>query len=496
MKPNILLIMTDQHRYDCTGYSGNRVIETPNLDFLASQGTIFENAYTPSPSCIPARACLISGMNQWNCGILGMGGGQSEMGVGFKHTLPGELAKGGYQTQGVGKMHFFPQRALNGFHNTVLDESGRAQQGFVSDYRQWFNANKTGDYDISDHGIGWNSWMSRPYHAPEFLHPTNWTVGEAMKFLDRRDPSMPFFMKLSFARPHSPYDAPACYFEKYLTKELPKADVGDWASINDVPEDALNPDAWRGVRSDEDIRYARAGYYGSITHIDHQLGRLFYHMRKAKAFDNTMIIFTSDHGDMLGDQNLWRKTYAYEPSAHIPFFIKLPKQSDSVVKRVSAPVSLYDIMPTVLDFAGVDIPETVDGMSLLPLMRGETQKTRAYIHGEHSTCYSTEQEMQYVTDGNYKFIWFPRMGREQFFDLTKDRKEMNDLISSGEYKALVELWRGRLVSELAKRDAGLTDNDRLVNQAGKPFHVSPKYVERKAACDYDWFAGSGKGTNA
>ena len=105
-------------------------------------------------------------MNQWNTGILGMGAGQGPMGVGFEYTLPGELAKAGYHTQGIGKMHFFPQRALNGFHNTILDESGRVEDSeFVSDYKRWFDANKGGDYDIIDHGIHWNSWGARPYHA-------------------------------------------------------------------------------------------------------------------------------------------------------------------------------------------------------------------------------------------------------------------------------------------------------------------------------------------
>lgn len=134
-KPNVLLIMTDQQRWDTLGCYGNAVVETPNLDWLASMGIVFTAAYTSTPSCVPARASLITGMDPWNTGILGMGEGQHGMGVNFAHTLPGELALAGYHTQGVGKMHFHPQRALNGFHHTVLDESGRVgTPGFVSDY--------------------------------------------------------------------------------------------------------------------------------------------------------------------------------------------------------------------------------------------------------------------------------------------------------------------------------------------------------------------------
>lgn len=156
-QPNVILIMTDQQRWDTLGAYGNKVMESINIDYLASEGTVFENAYTPSPSCVPARASLLTGMNPWNTGILGMGDSQPQMGVNFTHTLPGELAKAGYHTQGVGKMHFYPQRSLNGFHNTVLDESGRAYDArFESEYKQWFEANKTGAYGMVDHGMDWN----------------------------------------------------------------------------------------------------------------------------------------------------------------------------------------------------------------------------------------------------------------------------------------------------------------------------------------------------
>lgn len=479
-KPNILLLMTDQQRWDTLGCYGNRVIETPNLDWLASQGTVFANAYSATPSCIPARASLLTGMDPWNTGILGMGRGQGPMGTGFAHTLPGELAKAGYHTQGVGKMHFHPQRALNGFHHTVLDESGRVEDpGFVSDFRAWFDRNKTGDYEYADHGISFNSWMARPTHAPEYLHPTAWTVKESIEFLKRRDPGKPFFLKTSFARPHSPYDAPSFYFDLYLNKELPEPCVGEWASMHDVPSDAAHPDAWRGVRSAEEIRRARAGYYGSIHFIDHQIGRLLQFMNKQKLLNNTLIVFVSDHGDMLGDHNLWRKTYAYEGSAHVPLLVRLPASMGApACKRVEAPVCLQDIMPTMLEAAGVSIPHTVDGRSLLALMRGECSDWRPFVHGEHSTCYSEEQEMQFVTDGNWKYIWFPRLGTEQLFDLRVDPGERHDLSASAEHADDLRVWRSRLVGVLAPRNAGLTDGGGLVCQRGKPPIVSPRYAER------------------
>ncbi|MCK9253285.1 MAG: arylsulfatase [Eubacteriales bacterium] len=481
-RPNVLLIMMDQLRWDCLGCSGNPVIETPNIDFLARNGSVFRHAYTPSPSCIPARACLISGLNPWHTGVLGMGPGQGEMGTGFNETLPGVFARHGYHTQGVGKMHFYPQRALNGFHNTVLDESGRVSSpGFVSDYKQWFDANKTGDYELSDHGIGWNSWMARPYALPEFLHPSNWTASQSVKFLKERDPTRPFFLMTSFARPHSPYDPPPYYFDLYDRQRdrLPEPFVGDWADINDRPEDAADPDAWRGRRSHMETMRARAGYYGSVSHADHQIGKLFNAMRRQGLLDNTIVLFTSDHGDMLGDHHLWRKTYAYEGSAHIPLVLMLPKpmRSSGIRHDVDAAVTLTDIMPTLLDLAGLPLPADLDGRSLRPLLLAEPEQG-SLIHLEHCTCYSEEQEMQCLTDGQRKYIWFPRADREQFFDLSADPREHNDLAAQPEWQEEIASWRRLLVRELEKRQAGLVEDGHLVCQRGKPSLQSPYYAAR------------------
>ncbi|WP_127582923.1 arylsulfatase [Paenibacillus koleovorans] len=486
-QPNVLLLMTDQHRGDAAGCYGNPVLETPYIDWLASRGTLFTSAYSPSPSCIPARACLLTGMDPWNTGILGTGNGQGPMGVGFEHTLPGELSKAGYHTHGIGNLHFFPQRSLNGFHSTQLDEEGRGDPGFVSDYREWFEDNKTGDYDIVDHGLDWNSWIARPYHAPEFIHPTNWTVNESIRFLKRRDPSKPFFLKTSFTRPHSPYDALPYYFDLYMSKSLPRPYVGDWSAIHDVPADAVKPDAWRGKRSEEEIRRARAGYYGSISQIDHQIGRLMMFMRRTDLLRNTIVIFTSDHGDMLGDHHLWRKTYAYEGSARIPMIICLPESHEgSIRKHVDLPVTLQDIMPTLLDALGLDIPASVDGMSMMNLIRGNRTAWREYVHGEHSTCYSEEQEMQYVTDGKWKYIWFPRLGTEQLFHLSDDPEECRNLIEEPEHQAQKQIWQIRLMEILGSRNRGLVEEGELICQRGKPPIVSPKYNERLEKSGYKW----------
>jgi choline-sulfatase len=476
---NVLLLMTDQHRFDVLGCMGNPTIETPNLDRIAAEGTVFRTAYTACPSCIPARAILMTGMNQWHTGILGMGQGQSGMGTNFKHTIPGELDKAGYYTKGVGKMHFFPQRSLNGFHHIELDESRRRQDpDFCSDYEQWFNDHKDGDYGMSD-GRDWNGWEGRPYDNPDFLHPSFWTVDRSIQFLKDRDRSKPFFLKTSFARPHSPYDALPEYFEKYDQRDLPMAAIGDWAHIHDDKSQVDNPAAWHGTMSDEQIHNARAGYYGNVDHIDVEIGRLLNEMERQGILDDTLILFTADHGDMLGDHNMWRKTYAYEGSAHIPMLVRLPKDmQDNISPESDKPVMLRDIMPTILDVLGLNIPDTVDGLSMLPLAQGKSCEWRDFAHGEHCTCYSSDEEMQYLADSKVKYIWFPRTGREQLFDLENDPYELCDLANSPEHEGILVKMRRRLIKELEPRNCGLTDGDKLIIQS-EPI-TSPHYIKRLA----------------
>jgi len=481
-KPNIIFIMCDQMRGDCMGNDGNKVIHTPNLDSLAQRGTRFNHAYTEVPSCLPARAVLWSGQNQWNAGVLGMGWGQGPTPNDYPHTLAGELTTAGYQTRMIGKGHFTPQRTLMGFEKTELDESGRTLvHGFNDDYREWFDA-QTPDYvSPDDHGVGWNAWQARPWHTEECLHPTAWTMQRSLDFIKTRDKDKPFFLNISFARPHSPYVPPQPYWDMYIDKVLPEPAVGDWATMYDIPDEAAEVAAWRGKKSAEQIHRARAGYYGEISFIDTQIGRLINWMQKYdhETFMNTWFVFTADHGDMQGDHNLWRKTYAYEGSTRIPLLIIPPFGNRPDKNLAEEPVGLQDIMPTVLDAAGVDIPDLVDGCSVLPLMQdSETTSWRQYIHGEHCSCYARQQEMQYVTNGKRKFIWLPRIGVEQFFNLEQDPSELINLIDDKVYQVEIEQWRQNLVEELAKRDCGWVKDGKLFCPMDEPM-VSPYLNQRR-----------------
>lgn len=480
--PNLLLIMTDQQRGDALGCDGHPVQETPYLDELAGQGTRFRCAYSASPSCLPARATLLTGQDQWHTGILGMGEGQGAIPDTFIHTMPGELARAGYHTQAIGKNHFHPYRALNGYHNCILDESSRLND---SDYRVWFERNKTGPYGYRDHSVGWNSWMARPTHLAEHLHPTYWTAQQAIDWMGRRDPNKPFFLKVSFARPHSPYDPPQVYYDMYKNRRMPEPFVGEWASCHSGAEhdrsERSKTDAWRSTRSDAEIQRARACYYATVTFIDHQIGRLLYEMNKrhGDALRNTMIVFLSDHGDMLGDHHLWRKTYAYEGSARVPMIVKPPDNwTDAPRGQVrDEVVELRDVMPTLLEAAGVNIPETVTGQSMLPMARGaEAPPWRDVLHGEHCWCYSHEEANHYLTDGRIKYIWYPYLGTERLFDLQNDPGETHDLAGSAEHAQQLSAWRQRLLDELGRRGSTeLVENGQLRQLPMNEIWQSPHY---------------------
>jgi arylsulfatase A-like enzyme len=211
------------------------------------------------------------------------------------------------------------------------------------------------------------------------------------------------------------------------------------------------------------LKNARAGYYGMINHIDDQIRRLLNPINGVDR-ENTIIIFTSDHGEMLGDHYRFRKTAPYEGSARIPFLISAPQQFGLKQRLVvEEPVCLEDIMPTVLDMIGEAPVPGVDGKSVLPLMRGEPTSWREYLHLEHSELEEADDIGHHtLTDGQEKFIWFTRTGREQFFDLRIDPHELRDLIAAPESKERVKHWRQRLIAELKDRPEGFTDGSKLL----------------------------------
>jgi arylsulfatase A-like enzyme len=474
-KPNILYLMTDQHRGDCLGCAGNRIIKTPHLDSLAAEGVLFANAYSSTPSCTPARSALLTGLSPWHHGMLGYG----RIAAQYPFELPQALREAGYYLFGIGKMHWHPQKKLRGYHGLQVDESGRAETpGFVSDYRLWFRQQAPA-LDPDATGIGWNDYRARAYALPERLHPTAWTGAQAVEFIEKYDRPEPFLLKVSFARPHSPYDPPQRFLDMYSADDMPTPHIGDWASRNAPHEEPPNPSLWRGDLGVRRAQESRRAYYASVTFIDEQIGRILTALKRRGLYDNTLILFCADHGDMLGDHHLWRKTYAYEGSAKVPMILRWPRSTGAVQQRggkLPQPVELRDVLPTFLDAAGAAIPSQLDGRSLLELVRGRTGNWRPFLDLEHSMCYSNDHWTA-LTDGRHKYIYYACDGREQLFDLGKDPGECRSRAGESDAQDTLKLWRERMTTHLSERGRAFVANGALAVRKERLLY-SPNYPGR------------------
>lgn len=467
-RPNVVLFCVDQWRGDCLSIDGHPTVHTPYLDQLALHGCRFERAYSATPTCIPARAALLTGLTQRSHGRVGYRDGVEWT---YPVTIASEFTRQGYQTQSIGKMHVYPERWQAGFQNVILHDgylhfarSRHRNLDEIDDYLPWLRLQLGRDADYFDHGVNCNSVVARPWDKPEHLHPTNYVITQGIEFLLRRDPTKPFFLFLSFHRPHPPYDPPAWALQQYLDLEMPPPPKGDWMELWKECEEPFNPEGLAGeIRSDV-LHRARAGYYGHMTHIDHQINRFLETMKEFGLAHNTWFCFTSDHGEMLGDHNLFRKAYPYEGSARVPLILSGPESGGIAKGGVSTDVvELRDIMPTLLDCAGLDVPDTVEGHSLLPLARGEGASVRPHLHGEHELG---GQSLQWLTDGHEKYIWFSGSGTEQLFNLDDDPREEHDLARKSGSEERLTHWRRLLVQELTGREEGYTDGQRLI--PGKP----------------------------
>ncbi len=452
-RPNIVLFMTDQQRGDCLGIDGHPVLQTPYLDEMAAHGARFRHAYTACPVCIPARRTLMTGQKPASHGVM-MNYATRLDGP----TLPGELSKAGYQTHLVGKLHLHPARKLYGFDSAEWADGPHPRAPGAGDYGRFLEREGVRMHGPGiAHGCDQNGWVSRPWHLDEHLHFTNWCADSAIDFLERRDPTVPFFLKVSFHQPHEPCTPPQVYWDRYMDVDLPPPVVGDWAKIFDEPQRGLPVASWRTELDPLVIKQYQAGYYGCVNHIDNQIGRVLWHLPR-----NTILVFTSDHGEMLGDHQWIRKRNAFEPSARVPFLMRFPDSMGVHAGQVrDEPVELMDIMPTLLDAAGVPVPESVDGSSLLPLLRGEADAWRDYVHGECASVPSLNSGMQYVTDGRRKYIWYPGTNTEQYFDLENDPQEMHELSQDPTRQAEIALWRERLAAELQGRPEGFVVDGKL-----------------------------------
>ena len=465
-QPNVLLICTDHWGEMFTRPGGHPVVMTPTLDQLARSGVRFTRAYSACPSCIPARKSLTLGLT-----ARAHGDRVYTDGVEWPQhpTLARCFRDAGYQAHAVGKLHVWPQRDRLGFDEVILEEQGRHQHRAIPDgvADDWELYLQDQGYAGQEYGGGMtqNDFVARSWHLPEHTHPINWAAREMCRAIRRRDPRKPGFWYLSFSAPHPPMVPLQSYLDLYRDVEIDMPVVGDWARrFEDLPlhmQERTWPTTLHTAGPHE-VRLARLAYYATLTHLDHQIRVVIGTLREAGLADNTIIAFTSDHGHMVGEHNMWAMTPFYEASAHIPMLL-VPAKGDPRLQPATTDdrfVEFGDLMPTLLDLAGVPIPAHVNQLSMV----GDAR--REYVYGEHGEGYAAQRM---IRRGKYKLVYAAAGNKTQLFDIEADPRETRDLAGDPALAGELEELLGLLVHSSYGNDDQWIKEGKVVGLPHKPF---------------------------
>ncbi len=415
-QPNILLIFTDMQRADTIRALGNPVIRTPNLDRLAREGTAFESAYSPCPVCVPARWCMHYGQYVGESGLATNGRMPDDNG----QALPAVLGRAGYRTQGIGKCHFTPERAaLRGFDARLLQEEGCSKPE-IDDYVRWLRDNGY-DYD-EPHGT-----RGEMYYTPQVSlhgekdHPSQWIGDRSVEFIqDQASDDKPWFLFSSFIHPHPPCAPPKPWHKLYRAPFMPLPNVPpDSESLMTWINRHQNRYKYRDQGIDRNlVRGIKAYYYATISFVDYQIGRMLEMLEKTDQLDNTLIVFTSDHGEYLGDFNCFGKRSMHDPSSRVPLLARLPGRFP-VGLVCNTPVNLVDVFPTCANAAGADAADAnLDGIDLADVAAGAAD--REYVFSQHG---KQEKGIYMVVGPRWKYFYSIADAREFLFDRVNDPNE-------------------------------------------------------------------------
>ena len=444
-RPNVLFITTDHWPGSLMEAENHPCILTPTLNGLCREGTRYTQAYAECPVCVPARRTIMTGLSPYGHGMRR----NDSMPMPPVPTLAQCFRDNGYQAYAVGKLHVQPQRQRLGFDEVLLDEEGRAQEGLGPDDYELFLADHGHAGERFAGGMNNNEYCWRPWHLEERLHSTTWAATQMARTIRRRDPTRPGFWSLSFSPPHPPLTPPRDYLDIYRDADIPDPIIGDWVG------DRYSAKELRRIR---DIRRA---FYALCTHIDHQIRVVIGTLREEGLIDNTILCFTADHGDMLGNQHRFAKRVYYEDSARIPMILWGAKGDDRVVRGRSDDrlVGQADIMPTLLDLAGLPIPEHVEGCSMV----GETRHD--FIFGEHGEA---GDGSRMIRTQDHKLIYWPRQNSCQLFDMRQDPEECHDLAEDPTHAAVKQELEAILVRELERTQSVWLKDGRLVGAPEAP----------------------------
>ena len=438
-KPNILFLMCDEHRFDVLGYAGNRIIKTPVLDSLAKQAVVFNNAYTPSPICIPARQCLMSGCLPKHCGCEEYG---QDLPAGSM-TFARCLAAAGYETVACGKLHHMGGDQMQGWTMRMgadiktdphyipgYTRQKSAQADYkIAGFEKWSNAK-----EIKRAGVGENgaSQAADSYALSGALNFIKDRFVDA--YYDRANTEQPLLLKVSFNRPHYPYFTSERLFSYYLNR----VPLYDKDTVFDHPFLSRHRVQIGKDVSEREARRAVAAYYGMIESADSDFGTIIEALEHAgQNIDDWIIIYTSDHGEMLGQHGVWEKQKFFEASVKVPLFIRWPKKFTA--HRVEKNVNLCDIFATLCELTGTSIPEGLDSRSLVPLMEtaGAPWENETVSHFKDVGGFANVM----IKKDNLKYQYYGETDSEVLFDLLKNPTETQNFIDDDTYCEAVRRFR-------------------------------------------------------
>jgi choline-sulfatase len=407
-------------------------VKAPNIEALAADGVVFDNAYCNFPLCAPSRFSMLSGQLPSRIGAY-------DNAAEFPSSIPTlahYLRAMGYRTCLGGKMHFIGADQLHGYEERLTTDIYPADFGW------------TPNWDDPAHRYSWYHNMLSVVEAGIYARTIQLDFDDEVAFqgvqkiydLGRKRDGQPFFLTLSFTQPHDPYMTSQAYWDHYDHEAI------DLPSVGPIPLDRQDPHSRRvlelcGINqyriTQEHVRNARHAYYGMISYIDDQVGKVLAALRAAQFADNTIIIITADHGDMLGERGMWYKMSFFESSARVPFIVYAPNRFKS--RRVAKNISLVDLFPTLLALAaGKQKPPApivpIDGHSLLPLLTGDESNWLDLVLGEY-LAEGTTAPCFMVKRGPHKYIDC-RTDVPQLFDLDDDPKELNNLAGQSSYAAV------------------------------------------------------------
>ena len=454
-RPNILVIMVDQLNGTLFPDGPANFLHTPHLKALAQRSARFANNYTASPLCAPGRASFMSGMLPSRTGVY-------DNAAEFASSIPTfahHLRMAGYQTCLSGKMHFVGPDQLHGFEERLTTDVYPADFGWTPDYRKpgeridWWYHNLG-----SVTGAGVAETTNQLEYDDEVAHHAIQKLYQLSR-ASQDEARRPWCLTVSFTHPHDPYVARRKYWDLYEDCEQLEPEVGF------IPYDRQDPHSQRLYKASdydsfdiqpEDVRRSRRGYLANISYLDDKVGELLDTLERTRMLDDTVILFCSDHGDMLGERGLWFKMSFFEGSARVPLMIA---GGGILAGRHESPVSNLDILPTLCDLAGVDLSVVApwaDGQSLLPLTRGEPRAEPVLMEYAAEGSYAP---LVAIREGRWKFVHC-ELDSPQLFDLEADPRELTNLAADPAHQATVERFMEKVRArwDLARFDAEVRES--------------------------------------